>query len=263
MPLNSDQAETHREFTAQLVAQKLKINLDVVFTSEDYGDGFARYLGDHGIGLGANIDHVCVDIDRLANPVTGTSIRTSTDLSQAKVSESVVEDFRVKKICFLGGESTGKSTLSSMLASGYRSPLVDEYGRTLWEHNNGVLTPRDLITICQTQTTNEDLAQQKAEKYIFCDTSPLTTLCYSEALFNNRPAVLEAFTERPYHHVFLCEPDFPFMQDGTRKEEEFRQWQNNWYLQELHKRQIPFTRLSGSIEERVAQVCRTIESAKN
>lgn len=259
MPLNSDPADTHREFTAQLVAQKLKLKLDVVFTSEDYGDGFARYLNDHGIGDGAEVMHECVDIDRLANPVSGTSIRSSTDFSQAQLSESVMRDFRVKKICFLGGESTGKSTLSALMANEFNAPLVDEYGRTLWERNGGLLTQQDLITICRTQTANEDRAQQDAAEYIFCDTSPLTTLCYSDTLFNTRPALLEAFAERPYHQVFLCSPDFPFMQDGTRKTEAFRQWQNDWYLTELERRQIPFSRLSGTLEERALQIRRVIE----
>lgn len=259
MPLNSDQADTHREFTAQLVAQKLKLKLDVVFTSEGYGDGFARYLSGQGIAEGAEVKHVCVDIDRLANPVSGTSIRSATEVSRTQMNESVMRDFRVKKICFLGGESTGKSTLSATMASDYNAPLVDEYGRTLWEYNNGVLTPEDLITICRKQTENEDLAQQKADKYVFCDTSPLTTLCYSESLFNARPGLIEAFAERPYHQVFLCTPDFPFLQDGTRRTEEFRHWQHDWYLAELDRRQIPFTRLIGTIEERKAQVQRAIE----
>jgi HTH-type transcriptional repressor of NAD biosynthesis genes len=231
--------------------------VDAVFTSEDYGDGFANYLSNHNQGVG--VEHICVDIDRRSNPVSGTSIRTSNNLTRANLSESIMHEFAIQKVCFLGGESTGKSTLSALLAEEYREPLVDEFGRTLWEQKDGNLTPEDLISICQTQTRSEDIAQQKAEKYIFCDTSPLTTLCYSEALFNSKPALLEAFADQPYHHIFLCEPDFAFQQDGTRKEDDFRLWQHNWYLQQLHQRQIPFIRLSGNIAQRITQVRSTIE----
>jgi HTH-type transcriptional repressor of NAD biosynthesis genes len=260
MPSNNDPADIHREFTHQLLTQKLKLRVDTVFTSENYGDGFANYLSNHSNGVG--VDHVCVDIDRLAYPVSGTSIRTSGNFSLANLSESIMHEFAIQKVCFLGGESTGKSTLSALLADEYGEPLVDEFGRSLWEQKSGDLAPEDLITICQTQTRNEDIAQQKADKHIFCDTSPLTTLCYSEALFNSRPALLEAFAERPYHHIFLCEPDFPLQQDGTRKEEDFRLWQHNWYLQQLSLRKLPFTRLTGSIEERITQVRSTIESLR-
>jgi NadR type nicotinamide-nucleotide adenylyltransferase len=252
MPFNNDPDDNHREFTHQLIKQKLKETVDAVFTSENYGDGFARYLSNHGNGV--PIDHICVDIDRRVIPVSGTSIRISRNFSPAILSKSIIHEFAIQKVCFIGGESTGKSTLSAMLAKDNEEPLIVEFGRTLWEQKDGDLTPEDLITICQTQIRNEDIAQQKADKYIFCDTSPLTTLCYSEALFNSRPALLEAFAEQPYHHIFLCEPDFPFHQDGTRKEEDFRYWQHNWYLKQLSQRQLAFTRLTGKIEERISRV---------
>ncbi len=263
MPLNSDSDEAHRKFTYRLLIEKLKLDIDAVYTSEDYGEGFAQYLSHPETGFGSTIEHVCVDIDRLKVPVSGTSIRQAQSVSADQVSKAVFKDFQVQKVCFLGGESTGKSTLSEMLAKEFGEPFADEYGRTLWEQNNGVLTPDDLIRICKVQTRKEDEAQADAEKYIFCDTSPLTTLCYSEALFKERPDVIEAFSERPYHHVFLCAPDFPLIQDGTRQDEEFRQWQHHWYLEELKRREIPYTRLFGGIDQRLEQVRAVLESYKN
>ncbi|UZE94795.1 AAA family ATPase [Alkalimarinus alittae] len=259
MPLNSDDDESHREFTYKLIAEKLKLDIDVVLTSEDYGDGFARYLSHHEKGFGHTVQHVCVDRHRLIVPVSGTAVRRSNTLAERKVNSTVWADFKVQKICFLGAESTGKTTLSKLLAEAYDDPVVDEYGRTLWELNNGVLTPEDLVKIGQTQTENEDKAQQLARNYIFCDTSPLTTLCYSDALFNDRPRILEAFAEQPYHHTFLCEPDFPLVQDGTRKDEAFRAWQHGWYLKVLRQRKIPYTALKGPLSKRVQMVKKCIE----
>ena len=175
------------------------------------------------------------------------------------ISPPVSRDYQPQKICFLGGESTGKSTLSALLATQYACPLVAEYGRTLWENNNGTLTPSDLIRICEVQTTNEVKAQLIAAPYIFCDTSPLTTLCYSQAMFNDRPNIIEAYAEQPYQHLFLCDADLPFVQDGTRKDEQFRIWQHHWYITELRKRNIPYTLLTGSIQQRLQQVKNTIE----
>lgn len=258
MPLNSDSDDVHREFSYQLLSKKLKVTIDAVFTSELYGEGFAQYLSCGNKGFGADIQHVCVDIDRTFVSVSGTAIREGKCLHKDKISLNVSADYQTQKVCFLGAESTGKSTLSSMLAYQFNEPLVAEYGRTLWENNDGALTRADLITICEVQTEQEVNAQLSADKYIFCDTSPLTTLCYSQAMFNERPKIIEAFSEFPYHHLFLCEPDFPLVQDGTRKDEQFRRWQHNWYVDELRKLKIPFTLLGGSLEQRLLLVKRTI-----
>lgn len=253
MPLNSDADEPHRKFTHTLLSEKLNFDIDAVFTSESYGDGFAEYLSENQKS-GKKVKHICVDIKRAHIPISGTQIRSSPYLPEDKLSKLVLRDFQVKKVCFLGGESTGKSTLSLLLSKEFKEPLVDEYGRLLWEQNKGILTPIDLINICITQTRNEDIAQQKSKNFIFCDTSPLTTLSYSEAMFNERPKIIEAFAERPYHHVFLCDPDFSFQQDGTRKNEDFRKWQHEWYIKELRERQIPFTHLNGEIGHRIDQI---------
>jgi len=263
MPLNSDSDELHREFCYKLLSEKLRLNVDAVFTSESYGEGFARYLSHPETGFGHHVQHVCVDINRIAVPISGTAIRNTNHLPKNKINPKIRQDYQTQKICFLGGESTGKSTLSSQLAKQYDEPLVDEYGRTLWENNHGLLTPSDLVRICEVQTENEAKAQLSADKYIFCDTSPLTTLCYSVALFNQRPDIIEAFAEQPYHHIFLCEPDFPLVQDGTRKDEEFRMWQHNWYIEELRKRKMPFTQLKGSLEQRLLLVKSTIKNPRS
>jgi len=261
MPFNLDNDDLHREFIFKLLNERLKLDIDAVFTSESYGEGFAKYLSHNKKGFGQHVEHVCVDIDRIKIPVSGTDIRNSTTPSDTQIRPYVLADYLPQKVCFLGAESTGKSTISSVLAQEYNEPLVEEYGRTLWERNNGVLTPEDLVDICKVQTENEVKSQLSAERYIFCDTSPLTTLCYSESLFSTMPRVLEAFAEQPYQHIFLCEPDFPLVQDGTRKDERFRKWQHDWYIEQLNNRKIPFTQLKGSLEHRILQVKRSLEYA--
>lgn len=250
MPSNSEVDHMHRDFTYQILSSKLGLEVDAVFTSEEYGDGFAQFLSDSSTGFGSPVEHVCVDLNRQTYPVSGSLMRSTRNHEDGLVDQSVEADFRVQKVLFLGAESTGKSTLSRLLSEQFNEPLVEEYGRELWEEKNGELSPEDLIDICTVQTENEDTAQRNASNFIFCDTSPITTLCYSEALFKQRCDVISAFAERPYHHVFLCEPDFPLVQDGTRKDEKFRLWQHNWYLQELKKRNIEYESLSGALSHR-------------
>ena len=262
MPSNSEADHMHRHFTYQILSSKLGFEVDAVFTSEEYGSGFAQFLSDPVTGFGAPVEHVCVDLNRQTYQVSGSLMRSTRNHEDGLIDESVEAGFRVQKVLFLGAESTGKSTLSRLLSEQFNDPLVEEYGRQLWEEKSGDLSPEDLIDICTVQTENEDTAQRKASNFIFCDTSPITTLCYSEALFKQRCDVISAFAERPYHHVFLCEPDFPFVQDGTRKDEKFRLWQHNWYLEELKKNGVSFERIVGTIEKRLNKVKSVISKAK-
>lgn len=254
MPCNSEADHTHRHFTYKILSSKLGLEIDAVFTSEEYGDGFAQFLSDPATGFGAPVEHVCVDLNRETFSVSGSVMRSTRNHDYGLIDQAVQADFSVQKVVFLGAESTGKSTLSRLLSEQFNEPLIEEYGRELWEEKNGELSPEDLIDICTIQTKNEDIAQSNASNFIFCDTSPITTLCYSEALFKQRCDVISAFAERPYHHVFLCEPDFPLVQDGTRKEEDFRGWQHDWYMAELSKRGIEFVSLDGGIDERLSRV---------
>ncbi|WP_163317363.1 AAA family ATPase, partial [Enterobacter hormaechei] len=80
----------------------------------------------------------------------------------------------VRRICLLGGESTGKSTLSKALADVLDTAYVTEFGRDYWEEKNGVLTADDLLHIAREQVRREQ--QAEANRYLICDTSPLTTL---------------------------------------------------------------------------------------
>jgi len=254
MPINSEADHMHRDFTYQILSSKLGLEVDAVFTSEEYGDGFAQFLSDSSTGFGIPVEHVCVDLNRQMYPVSGSLMRSTRNHEDGLIDQSVDADFRVQKVLFLGAESTGKSTLSRLLSAQFNEPLVEEYGRELWEEKNGELTPEDLIDICAVQTENEDTAQRNASNFIFCDTSPITTLCYSEAIFKQRCDVISAFAERPYHHVFLCRPDFPLVQDGTRGNDEFRQWQDKWYLQELVARGISYFELKGSLLHKIKAV---------
>ena len=70
-------------------------------------------------------------------------------------------------------------------------------------------------------------------------------------MFGRAAPALQALATRGYDLVLLCEPDVPFVQDGTRRDDAFRQWQHAWYLRELERRAIPYLRLHGSWQQRL------------
>ncbi|HEY1029669.1 MAG TPA: AAA family ATPase [Pseudomonas sp.] len=249
LPDESEPDAVQREFVAAFCLAVLGQPVDAVFTSEAYGDGFAAHLAAR---FQRPVVHVEVDRARCQVPISATRLRADVHGLRHYLAPGVYGDF-VERIALLGGESTGKSSLAQALAEALGTRHAAEYGRELWEQQGGVLGYADLLRIGRTQVAREDELAGQCRRYLVCDTTPLTTLFYCRELFGRADAELERLAERHYHHLFLCADDFPFVQDGTRQDETFRRRQNQWYEQELTRRGWPFTRLTGSLQQRIGQ----------
>ncbi len=249
-PPNAADDLTQRQFVARICRERLQTTVDAIFTSEDYGEGFAQELARQ---FSHAVRHISVDPLRLTHPVSGTELRTDIHAHRDQLSPIVYADF-VQRICLLGGESSGKSTLAAALAAHFRTNHVTEYGRELWEAQNGNLDFANMLHIAETQITREQTAAQSSNRYLFCDTSPLTTLFYSQHLFGKAHSDLETLANHKYTLHILCAPDFPFRQDGTRQDAAFREKQDAWYRSELIHRGVPWLEARGSTTDRVMQV---------
>ena len=255
VPHDDADDHTHRQFTAWLCHSVLGETVDAIFTSEDYGDGFARVVSEY---QNAPASHICVDQAREAFPISGTKIRQNPTEFRDYLPDIVFMSF-IKKAVFLGGESTGKSSLAETLATRLGTQYAPEYGREMWERQKGQLSFEDLLHIAQTQIMREASLLPTSGDWLFCDTSPLTTLFYSKAMFGKTDPKLEELSQVKYDLTFLCAPDFDFVQDGTRQGAAFRERQHQWYLDALKKRAIDYVLLQGSMEERVRQVLKALD----
>ena len=249
LPHNDDDGELHRHFMGWLCWKVLDLPVDAVFSSEDYGPGFASVLERHYAS--GPVAHVSVDQARMLVPVSGTLVRQDPHAHGAFLSPVVRADF-VTRVCVLGGESSGKTTLTRALAAHFDTAWVAEYGRELWERQDGVLHYDDLLRIGREQLKREAQAAMTARRWLFCDTSPLTTYFYCVEMFGKAEPELARLAEHRYDLVVLCAPDFPFIQDGTRRDEDFRARQHAWYQAELARRGIAFAILGGSVRQRIA-----------
>ncbi len=256
VPSNDAADSVHRSFVGQICLERFGCTVDAVFTSESYGGGFAaelttffrerhRWSGD--------VVHVSVDMERKLIPISATAIRADVHACRQWLSPEVYGSF-VNRVCILGGESSGKSTLAAALARHYQTLHVEEYGRELWERQGGVLQFSDLLHIAERHVELEEAAAGGAHRYLFSDTSPLTTLFYSDEMFGQIHPKLEVLARRRYDLAVLCAPDFPFVQDGTRREAGFRDRQHAWYLMQLQRGDQPWMLVSGSVDERVRAV---------
>lgn len=256
VPANDADETTHRRFCGFLCQRVLGVTIDAVFTSEDYGDGFAeeltRYFRESRPACPV-VKHVLVDRRRQKLPISGTLLRQNIHAHREWVSPLVYASF-VQRVSLLGGESSGKSTLAEALAREFNTSHVAEYGRELWGTKSGTLVFEDMRHIAEVQIQREEAAAMRANRLVFCDTSPLTTLFYSNHMFGKAEPTLEHLAERCYDFTILCAPDFSFVQDGTRQPEAFRMLQHEWYLKEFAKRGIAYRLVTGSLAERISQV---------
>jgi NadR type nicotinamide-nucleotide adenylyltransferase len=250
IPLNDAADEIHRQFVAQLCRDRLGHTVDAVFTSESYGDGFARSLAR---SFGHPVAHINIDQARTIVPVSGTAVRSDPYRYREFLSPVVYASF-VKRVCLLGAESTGKSTLAEALAKQLGTAWVPEYGREMWHLRQGKLQYEDMLAIAREQVAREEAAVMQANRWLFCDTSPLTTLLYSHEIFGQADEQLVKLASRQYDAHMLCAPDFPMVQDGTRRDEGFRQHQHAWYVNECARRNIGIMALHGSLDARIAAV---------
>lgn len=262
MPENDDGADMHRQFCGDILVNHLGTTVDAVFTSEDYGDGFAAYLTKRfaeQLGTTFEVKHILYDLERQRIPISATKVRGDILGTKSFVSSNVYASL-MPKLQILGGESSGKTTLAKALAAELDTAWVSEYGRDVWEKREGDLRYEDMLHIAQTQVKSElILSRRFGNKLLVCDTSPLTTLFYSEQMFKgNAPAELVRLAKRPYDFTVICAPTIPFEQDGTRRDAEFRQRGHRWYIQQMLNSGTSYLAVSGSVEERVAQVRRYV-----
>lgn len=256
IPVNSAPDETHRAFCADVIRRRTGLRIDAIFSSESYGPGFAA---DFARRQGAPVVHVSVDAARQAVPISGTALRADIHRQRRFLAPEVYASF-VERVALLGGESTGKSVLAAALARELSSTHVAEYGRELWDLRNGQLTFPDLLAIAREQIRREDAmaADARTHRFVICDTTPLTTLFYSLDLFGHADPELLALARRTYHHTILCGDDFPFVQDGTRRESDFRSRQQAWYRQRLAG--LPHLVATGPLNDRLCTIRETLNA---
>ena len=188
VPANDADETTHRRFCGFLCKDVLGITIDAVFTSEDYGEGFARELTRCFREQDSNVpdvQHVLVDRCRKIVPISGTLLRANVHGNRQWLSSEVYGSF-VQRVCFLGGESSGKSILAEALAREFETQYVREYGRDLWEAKNGVLKFEDMLHIARRQVAMEE--KQRDGQTDFCFAIPRRTQpCSIAAIYSAAP----------------------------------------------------------------------------
>jgi HTH-type transcriptional repressor of NAD biosynthesis genes len=247
-PTNDAPDALHRAYVRS-VLDGWGVHPDAVYTSEDYGDALAAELG---------AAHVCVDRAREAVPISGTRLRADVHAHRQFLDPAIYAHF-VERVVLLGAESTGKSTLTRALAGALGTTYAREYGRDVYEREDGKLTPEHFLEIALGHRALEDEAARApgVNQRVFCDTNAVTTLMWSYLLSGTALPELHALADAcraRYAHTILCADDLPHEQDGWRASTPVRTVQQGFIRQELRTRGVPHFEVRGAVTARVAQV---------
>lgn len=160
----------------------------------------------------------------------------------------------MRRICFHGAESTGKSVLAAKLAGELGLPWVPEYGREYAETHGTQFTLPDLLAIAEGHEERVKQLEAQGAELALLDTDPLMTAAWTEMLFGKAPDELFAYPKADLYLLF--EADVPWIEDGTRffgTQEERARFAA---LAEdmLVRTKVPFQRIGGTWAEREAQV---------
>ena len=171
----------------------------------------------------------------------------------------------LKRIAIFGTESTGKTTLAQTLAEHFGEPWAAEFVREFWDLRGGKIEAGDLGTIALGQIANEDGAETRARRAVFCDTELLTCVLWDDLLFPGKcPAWVRAEAEQRatrFALYLLCDTDVPFAPDPQRcfPDTAGRAMGRRLWREALESRGLPFVEIRGEWAKREAAAIAAVE----
>lgn len=168
----------------------------------------------------------------------------------------------VKRVCVLGAESTGKSTLAEALARRFETLWNPEYGRPytlLGRPLHRPWTSWEFTHIARVHCWYEDFLATLAHRVLFSDTDAFTTAVFHEVYLGTRATGFEELVERPYDLFVVCGLDVPWRHDGIREFEAQRRWMHEQYLERARTSGNPWVLAEGPHERRLEMIAGHVE----
>lgn len=168
----------------------------------------------------------------------------------------------VKRVCLLGAESTGKSTLAGALAERFETVWNPEYGRPYTQLGRDPAAPWaswEFTHIARIHCWYEDFLATLAKRVLFSDTDAFTTSVFHEVYLGNPATAFPELVNRPYDLFVVCGLDVPWRHDGIREFEEQRRWMHERYLERAWTSGSPWVLAEGALEARVTAIALEVE----
>jgi HTH-type transcriptional repressor of NAD biosynthesis genes len=236
--------------------------IDKVFDSEPYGSAWAAAISEQQGSECAN-----VYVGRGLVRISGTQVR-SDPARYWDYIDAPVRAHYVKRVCIVGAESTGSTTLARSLAVAYQTTWVPEYGREYTVEKFTIGTgdkwlPSDFLRIALEQNALEDrMAREAPAGIMFCDTDSLATALWEEVyLGSTSDAVWRAVDAHgaPFALYLLTDHEgISWEDDGLRLGDETRAAMTKRFEEVLTARGLPWVKITGSPKERLHRAAEAI-----
>ena len=161
----------------------------------------------------------------------------------------------VRRVCLLGAESTGKTTLARTLADAYDTLWNPEYGRPYTEigrPREAPWTSWEFTHIARMQCWYEDYLAGCSKHVLFCDTDAFTTAVFHEVYLGTPARDFDELVARRYDAYLVCGIDVPFAHDGIREFEEQRRAMHERYVDRARRSGEPWAVVEGPLPARLA-----------
>jgi NadR type nicotinamide-nucleotide adenylyltransferase len=172
----------------------------------------------------------------------------------------------VVRVCVLGAESTGKTTLAAALAEHYRTLWVPEYGAPYHHVGRGdpyrPWSSDEFLHIARIRDWLEEFLAGYANRVLCCDTDTFVTAVFHKLYLGERNAELEAMVEpQRYALYLLCDLDTPFHADrlGLRREDA-RRAMHERYVEHLRGSGVQWVDVRGAHDERMRTAADAIDA---
>jgi NadR type nicotinamide-nucleotide adenylyltransferase len=250
--------------------------VDVVFSSEEYGETLARWFGAR---------HVCLDRGRALHPISATAVRRDLAGCWMELPAPVRAGLALR-VALVGAESTGTTTLARDLRDALRArggawartEWVPEYGREYSVNllavarahdpaarpQDAVWTEEDFVEIAREQNRREDEAARQGGPVLVCDTDAMATAIWHERYRGTPSASVERVAEAMAPRALYLLTDHanvPFEDDGLRDGEHLRAWMNERFADVLSAGAAPWHLVSGPADHRLRAALRYIDDA--
>ena len=175
------------------------------------------------------------------------------------------EPVNLIKVVLFGPESTGKTTMSELLAKHYNTVWVPEYARDYlqnkWNNERKTCEDSDLIPIAKGQMKLENSLSKKADKLLICDTDLLETKVYSEEYYGGfvHPNLNKYAVENQYDLYLLTNIDTPWEADDLRDRPDQREEMYKAFEKALLVNNRKYLKLNGGIKERMQTAIEDID----
>lgn len=229
-------------------------DIDVIVASEPYGETLAKNYG---------CKFMLCDIDRETFPCSGTQVRENPDANW-KYLPDVVRSHYAFRVCMIGVESTGKTTLAKDLVRKLSETTtvgyVPEYGRLYTEFHGSDVGPDDMVNIVNGHLASRKAIEKMGFRWIVEDTDFVMSAVWSDILTSQRDKIFDELDEYADLYI-LCDIDLPWVDDGTRyfSDDADRKVFHEKVLKELKDRHLPFRIAKGQGSSRLESIWRIFQ----